>query len=63
MTPNPEQPFEPPVAVPVSPDLLAWARQTFDAQEFLEDVRDIEANGGKSLEAFLPEVEAVVRGS
>ena len=53
----------PPAPVPVPPELLAWAQQTFDAQEFLEGVRDIKATGGQPLDAFLAEVEAVVRGS
>ena len=47
----------------VPPDLLAWARQTFDAGEFLEGVREIEATGGHPLESFIAEVEARVRGS
>ena len=53
----------PPAPVPVPPDLLAWARQTFDAREFLDGVREIEATGGEPLESFIAEVEAVVRGS
>jgi hypothetical protein len=52
-----------PAPVPVPPDLLAWARQTFDAREFLEGVRDIEANGGEPLESFIAAVEAAARGS
>jgi hypothetical protein len=53
----------PPAPVPVPPELLAWARQTFDAREYLDGVREIEATGGKPLEAFIGEIEAVVRGS
>jgi hypothetical protein len=49
--------------VPVPPELLAWARQTFDAQEFLEGVREIEATGGEPLESFIAAVEAAARGS
>ncbi len=52
-----------PVPVPVPPELLAWARQTFDAREFLEGVRDIEANGGEPLESFIAAVEVAARGS
>ena len=52
-----------PAPVPIPPELLAWAEQTFDAQEFLEGAREIEATGGEPLEAFLAEVEARVRGS
>ena len=54
---------QPPMPVPVPPDLLAWARQTFDEREYREGVRDILATGGHSLESVLAEVEAVVRGS
>ena len=58
-------PGEPPTPapVPIPPELLAWAQQTFDAQEFLDGVREIEATGGQPLEAFLVEVEVRVRGS
>ncbi len=52
-----------PAPVPVPPELLAWARQTFDAQEFLEGVREIEATGGRTFESLIAEVEAVVRPS
>lgn len=62
MLPNPLPPTNPPAPVPVPPELLAWARQTFDAREFLEGVREIEATGGQPLDAFIAEVEAVVRG-
>lgn len=46
---------------PIPPDLLAWAQQTFDAQEYLEGVREIEATGGQSFEALIAEVEVLVR--
>lgn len=52
-----------PEPVPVSPDLLAWAQQTFDVQEFLADVRDIETNGGHTFEDVIAVVEAAVRGA
>jgi hypothetical protein len=52
-----------PVPAPVPPELLAWAQQTFDAREFLEGVRDIEATGGEPLESFIAAVEAAARGS
>lgn len=52
---NPPEPF-PREAIP--PEMLAWARQTFDEAEFLADIREIEATGGVRLEDFLPEVEA-----
>jgi len=62
MTPEPIPPTTPPAPVPVPPELLAWARQTFDAREFLDGVREIETTGGKPLDAFIAEIEAVVRG-
>jgi hypothetical protein len=43
--------------------LLAWARQTFDTQEFLDGVREIEATGGRTFESLIAEAEARVRGS
>ena len=55
-------PAEQPVPVPIPPDLLEWARQTFDAEEFLEGVREIEATGGAPLESFIADIEARVRG-
>lgn len=63
MSPEPKPAVEPPTPVPVSPDLLAWAQQTFDAREFLEGVREIEETGGKLLEEFIDEIETVVRQS
>ncbi|HUR54049.1 MAG TPA: hypothetical protein VMZ71_07950 [Gemmataceae bacterium] len=63
MSPEPLPAAEVPAPVPVPPELLAWARQTFDTREFLDGVRDIEATGGLPLEAFIGELEAVVRGS
>jgi hypothetical protein len=56
-------PAETPAPVPIPPELLAWAQQTFDAQEFLEGVREIVATGGQPLESFIAEVEAEVRRS
>jgi len=43
---------------PIPPELLAWARQTFDQQEFLEEVEEIEASGGRTFESLIAEVEA-----
>lgn len=48
---------------PIPPELLAWARQTFDAQEFLDGVREIEATGGRSFEMLIAAVEDLVRKS
>ncbi len=61
LPPGPEgAPF--PVERP-HPDLLEWARQTFDMEEFMAGVREIEAGRGLRLEDFIDELEAIVRGS
>jgi hypothetical protein len=56
--PNPPEPF-PRETIP--PELLEWARQTFDEEEFLAQVREIEASGGLQLEDFIAEVQARAR--
>jgi hypothetical protein len=56
--PNHPEPF-PREKIP--PDLVEWARQTFDEAEFLARVREIEATGGLRLEDFIAEVEARAR--
>ncbi len=58
MQPNQSEPFP---REPIPPDLLEWARQTFDEKEFLAQVREIEATGGHRLEDFLAELEARAR--
>ena len=61
MNPDPTNPPEPFPREAPPPDMLAWAQQTFDEEEFLADIREIEATGGVRLEDFLPEVEARAR--
>lgn len=63
MQPTPTDPKPPFVSEPISPDLLAWARQTLDVEAFLEEMRQIEAEGGVSLESFLAELEQRACGS
>ena len=46
---------------PIPPELLAWARQTLDVEEFLAEVRETVATGGVPIEQILAEVEAIVR--
>ena len=58
MTPDQPEPF-PRQAIP--PEIVEWARQTFDKEEFLADFREIEATGGLHLEDFIAELEARVR--
>jgi hypothetical protein len=60
---NHNQPYPP--SIPherVPPDLLAWARQTFDEDDFLGQVREIETTGGLALEDFIDEVESRAKG-
>ena len=46
---------------PIPLELLAWARQTLDVEEFLAEVRETVATGGVPIEQILAEVEAIVR--
>lgn len=61
MADTPAQPPAPFPFEPVSPDLLEYARQTFDLEDFLQDVREIRATGGVPFETVIAEVEAEVR--
>jgi hypothetical protein len=45
----------------IPPDLLAWARQTFDEEDFLKQIREIETTGGVRLEDFITELEERAR--
>jgi hypothetical protein len=42
----------------IPPEILAWARQTFNEEEFMAHVREVEATGGLRLEDFIAELEA-----
>jgi hypothetical protein len=61
MSPDESNPSEPFPREKINPDLLAWARQTFDEEEFLAHLREIEATGGLRFEDFIAEVEARAR--
>jgi hypothetical protein len=61
MKPDPSNSSEPFPRERIPPDILEWARQTFDEEDFLAQVREIEATGGLSLEDFIAEVEARAR--
>lgn len=61
MHPPPTESAERTVPEPIPPELLAWARQTFDAQESLAGVREIEATGGRTFESLIAAVEVQVR--
>ncbi|MFO0930008.1 MAG: hypothetical protein U0736_23785 [Gemmataceae bacterium] len=62
MSPDQPNPFGPFPRESIPPDLLEWARQTFDEDAFIAQMREIEATGGLQLEDFLPEMEARARG-
>ncbi len=55
---NPDPP-EPPFPIqPVPPELLEYARQTFNMEEFLAELRQMEAEGGGlQLEDFIDEIK------
>jgi hypothetical protein len=53
--------YEPCPREKIPPEILEWARQTFDEGEFLTQVREIEATGGLQLEDFIAELEARAR--
>jgi hypothetical protein len=63
MQPTPTGSPEPFPREPIPPELLAWARQTFDADEYRQGVQEIEATGGRTFESLIAEVEALVRKS
>ena len=58
-TPDPAAPF-PYDRVP--PDLLAYARQTFDLAAFEAEVAETLATGGHTFESFIDELEARAGG-
>jgi hypothetical protein len=43
------------------PDLLAWARQTFDEAEYRAGVREVEETGGVPFEELIGEIEERAR--
>ena len=51
MKPDPSNPSEPFPRERIPPEILEWARQTFDEEEFLTNVREIEATGGLARDA------------
>jgi len=61
MTPDPSNPPEPFPRESIPPEILAWARQTFDEEEFLQQIHEIEASGGLRLEDFIAELEKRAR--
>jgi hypothetical protein len=62
MNAKPTESAAPFPVVPVPPELLAWARQTINMQEFLEGIREIQETGGVTFESFIAELEAEALG-
>jgi hypothetical protein len=48
---------------PIPPELLAWVQQTFDKEEFLKEIREIETTGGRTFESVIAEVQAMMEQS
>lgn len=61
MKPDPSDLSEPFPRERIPPEILEWARQTLDEDDFLAHLREIEATGGLRLEDFLAELEARAR--
>ncbi len=50
----------PPPALPsgkLPPELMEWARQQFNEEEFLAGLREVEETGGVELKDFIQELE------
>ena len=47
----------------IPPEVLEHARQTFDLEEYLAEVREIEKTGGVRFEDFIGEIEETSRCS
>jgi hypothetical protein len=45
-----------------SPDVLAWARQTFNEAEFFAALREVEQGGGHRFEDFINAIERIAHG-
>ena len=61
---NPDPPNPPFPIEPVPPELLEYARQTFNLEEFLAELREVEAEGGVlELADFIDEIKAQARAT
>lgn len=63
MKPEPSPQSDPFPREQIPPEILAWARQTFDEDEFIEEIREIETTGGVRLEDFIKELEQRARSN
>ena len=46
-----------PLSVKLPPELMEWARQDFNEEEFLAGLREIQETGGLELKDFIQELE------
>jgi hypothetical protein len=44
----------------VTPDILAWAKQTLNVEEVLRQVHEVESTGGTPLSVVINELEAEI---
>lgn len=42
---------------PITPEIMEWARQNFDEEEFIAGLRQIRETGGWQLKDFIQELE------
>jgi hypothetical protein len=61
--PIPIDPTPPFPVTPVSPELLAWARQTLDVEAFMAEVEETLATGGVPFDELIAAVEAAACGA
>ena len=61
MKPDQSNQSEPFPREKIPPEILESARQTFDEEEFLAQIREIEATGGLQLEDFIAQLQARAR--
>lgn len=47
--------------MPITAEVLEWAKQTFDEDAFWVDMREIETTGGVAIEKIVADIEAIVR--
>jgi hypothetical protein len=46
----------------IPPEILEWARQTIDENDYVAQIREVEQSGGLKLADFIEEIKARARG-
>ncbi len=46
----------------ITPEILEWAQQDFNEEEFMDDIREIQRTGGLQLCDFIDELKQMVAG-